>query len=85
MGWTGSTKSSGATFPSYAILARVGIRAISKWPGSYAGQLGAGGSDMFPGFLAKFANAVWRLFDSSASSVVAVDLLYVPKRIGTVK
>ena len=44
--------------------------------------MGAGGG--FMGSLAKFANAVWRLRDSSASTAVAVDLSYVPKRMGTI-
>ena len=78
-------KSSGATFSSYAILARVGLRAIPNNPGSYGGQLEFGAGDTISGFLAKFANAVWRLCDSSTSEVVAVDVLYVPKRMGTIK
>jgi hypothetical protein len=60
----------------------VGLRAIPKNPGSYGGQLGAG--DPF-GSLTKFANAVWRLRDNSTSLQVAVDVLYVPKRMGTMK
>ena len=55
---------------------------ITKNPGSYGGQLGAG--DTF-GSLTKFANAVWRLCDSSTSGAVAVVVLYVPKRMGTMK
>ena len=37
------------------------------------------------GFLAKFANAVWRLYESSTSAEVAVELLNVPKIMGTAK
>ena len=81
-GWTGCTKFLKSTFPSHAILARVWEYAFPGSSGSYGGQWGAG--DEF-GFLAKFANAVWRLFESSTSSEVAVDLSNVPKRIGTTK
>jgi hypothetical protein len=44
--------------------------------------LGAG--EPFTGSLTKSANAVWKLFDSSTSAAVAVDLLNVPKRMGTI-
>ena len=74
-------KSSGWTFPSYAILAKVGLLATLKLPGSYGGQLSRGGK--FTGFLAKSASAVWKLRDSSTSAVEAVDVLYVPKAMGT--
>jgi hypothetical protein len=82
LGRTGWTKSLKPTFPWYAISARVGILAFPETSGSYGGQLGAG-EDL--GFLAKFANAVWRLCESSTSAEVAVDLLNVPKRMGTIK
>ena len=34
--------------------------------------------------MTKFANAVWKLFESSTSAGEAVDLLNVPKRMGTI-
>jgi hypothetical protein len=58
----------------------VGVHTFPETSGSYEGQLVAG--DEF-GFLTKFANAVWRLCESSTSAEVAVDLLNVPKRMGT--
>ena len=82
LGWTGWTKFPKSTFPWYAILARVEVHAFPETSGSYGGQWGAG--DEFE-FLAKFANAVWRLCESSTSAEVADDLLNVPKRIGTMK
>jgi hypothetical protein len=75
-------KSSKSTFPWYAISASVGTSAIPKKPGSYGGQLGAG--EKFTGSLIKFANVVWRLCDSLASAALAVDVLNVPKRMGTI-
>jgi hypothetical protein len=76
------TKSSKSTFPWYAISASVGTDATPRKPGLYLGQLGAG--EPLTGSLTKFANAVWKLFDSSTSAAVAVDLLNVPKRMGTI-
>ena len=79
LGSTGTTKLSDCTFPSYAIFASVGTEASA----SYSGQLGAG--DVHSGSLMKFVNAVCRFWDNSASSVVVVDLLYVPKTMRTKK
>jgi hypothetical protein len=76
-------KSSRWTFPSYAILAKVGLFATPKVPGSYGGQLSRG--DKLSGLLAKSASAVWKLRDSSTSAAEAVDVLYVPKAMGTTK
>jgi len=82
LGRTSWTKSPAPTFPWYAILARVGLHALPETSGSYGGQLGAG--EVF-GFFTKFANADWRVCESSTSAEVAVDLLNVPKRMGTAK
>ena len=43
-----------------------------------------GAGEVF-GFFTKFANADWRVCESSTSAEVAVDLLNVPKRMGTTK
>ena len=74
LGGAGSTNLLNSTFPWYAIFASVGRLPL------YEGQLGAG---PFVGFLAKFASAVWKLWDSLTSAAVAVERLYVPKRRGT--